>query len=284
LYNLPFESKSIEANGALSKAMSKQKGIIKLEGTIGGISFYNSGGQSLARIATGPSKERIAKDQAFQRTRENNKEFAGSAKAAKALRLSMGGLIRTMGGNRITSELTALFKSINLKSPGVRGERQVKLSANRALLKNLEFNSKVRFSSIFSAPYSVSVNTPRNEATVVIEGFLPANALQIPSGATHFNIVCGVGIVSDYTYDASTGTYQAAQPAQDAQGTSTSSTALPVNQAVATQTLVVTVSSVPTVHATCSTVVTLGIEFYQQVDGQLYLFAQDNAMKVIGVF
>lgn len=264
--------------------MSKQVGIIKLDGTIGGISFYTSGGQSLARVATGPSKERIAKDQAFQRTRENNQEFAGSAKAAKALRLAMGGLIRTMGGARITSQLTALFKKINLRSPGVRGERQVKLSANRALLNNLEFNAKARFSSVFSAPYSVTVNSTRNEATVVIEGFLPANALQIPSGATHFNIVCGVGIVSDYNYDASTGTYQPAQPLQDAQGASLSSTALPINQAVAQQTLVVSVDAVPTVNAACSTVVTLGIEFYQEVSGQLYLFAQDNAMKVVGVF
>jgi hypothetical protein len=264
--------------------MSKQVGIIKLDGTIGGISFYTAGGQSLARVATGPSKERIAKDQAFQRTRENNREFAGSAKAAKALRLAMGGLLQTMGGGRIASELTKLFKSINLRSPGARGERQVKLSANRSLLNNVEFNSKVRFSSIFSAPYTVSVNATRNEATVVIEGFVPGNALQIPSGATHFNIICGVGIVSDYTLDPTTGTYQALQPLQDSQGANTSSSALPINQAAAQQTLVVSVDAVPTVNAVCSTVVTLGIEFYQEVNGQLYIFAQDNAMKVVGVF
>ena len=264
--------------------MSKQVGIIKLDGTIGGISFYTAGGQSLARVATGPSKERIAKDQAFQRTRDNNKEFGGSAKAAKALRLAMGGLLQTMGGRTIVAELTRIFKSINLRSPGVRGERPIALSANRALLNNVEFNDKARFSSIFSAPYSVSVNATRNEATVVIDGFLPGNALQIPSGATHFNIICGVGIVSDYTLDPTTGAYQPAQPAQDSQGANTSSTALPINQAVAQQTLVVSVDAVPTVNASCSTVVTLGIEFYQQVNGQLYIFAQDNAMKVIGVF
>ena len=264
--------------------MSRQKGIIKLDGTIGGISFYSSGGQDLARMATGPSKERIAKDQAFQRTRENNSEFGGSAKAGKALRLAMGGLLQTMGGTGIVAELTAIFKSINLKSPGVRGQRQIKLSANRNMLKNVEFNSKVRFSSVFSAPYTISMNATRNEATVVIEGFMPTNALHIPSGATHFNVICGVGIMSDYVYDPTTNTYEPAQPLQDSQGANISSSALPINQAVAPLTLVVTVDAVPTVNAACSSVVTLGIEFYQEVSGQLYIFAQDNAMKVIGVF
>ena len=60
--------------------MSKQKGLIKLEGNIGGISFYVSDGEYLARMANGPSKERIANDPAFKRTRENNKEFGGSAR------------------------------------------------------------------------------------------------------------------------------------------------------------------------------------------------------------
>lgn len=264
--------------------MSKQIGIIKLDGTIGGISFYSAGGQDLARVAKGPSKERIAKDPAFQRTRENNKEFGGSAKASKALRNSMGGLLQTMGGTRIAAELTAIFKSINLKSPGIRGERPVKLSTNRAMLKNVEFNSKVRFSSVFSAPYTVAVNAGRNEATVTIPGFMPGNALQIPSGATHFNIVCAAGIVSDYTYDTSTGSYEPAQPDQDGLGAYVSSTALPINQAVPQQTLVAEIDAVTTVNVACSTVVSLGIEFYQEVDGQLYIFAQDNAMKVIGVF
>jgi hypothetical protein len=152
------------------------------------------------------------------------------------------------------------------------------------MLKNVEFNSKVRFSSVFSAPYTVTVNAGRNEATVVIPGFMPGNALQIPSGATHFNIICAAGIVSDYNYDVSTNTYEPAQPDQDSLGAHVSSTALPINQAVPAQTLIAEIDAVTTVNVACSTVVTLGIEFYQEVDGQLYIFAQDNAMKVIGVF
>ena len=55
--------------------MSKQKGIIKLVGNIGGMSFYTSNGEYLARTAGGPTKERIATGSNFVRTRENNAEF-----------------------------------------------------------------------------------------------------------------------------------------------------------------------------------------------------------------
>ena len=57
--------------------MSRQTGLIKLTGNIGGISFYKLGGEDLARVANGPSKERIEKDPSFVRTRENNMEFGG---------------------------------------------------------------------------------------------------------------------------------------------------------------------------------------------------------------
>ena len=72
--------------------MSKQVGLIKLKGNLGGVSFYQSEGTHLARMASGPSKERILNDQAFQRTRENNTEFGGSAMAAKAFRTSLSGV------------------------------------------------------------------------------------------------------------------------------------------------------------------------------------------------
>lgn len=264
--------------------MSKQKGIIKLEGNLGGISFYQSAGQSLARVATGPSKERIAKDAAFKRTRENNKEFGGSAKAGKALRLAMGGLIQTMGGARVTAQLTALFKAINLKSTGVRGKRPIKLSTNKSMLKNFEFNKAISFNSVFSGTFTAVVNTARNEATISIDDFIPDNVINAPAGATHFRLVGGIGIVSDYAFDSTVNSYQPLQPTQDTTGKSLYSAYFPLDLSVTAFTLVPAVTSIGTVNAACSAVVTIGIEFYQQVDTTYYLFAQDNAMKVVNVF
>ena len=61
--------------------MARQTGIIKLEGTIGDISFYKTRDGHLARTKGGVGGERIQNDPAFQRTRENGQEF-GRAGAA----------------------------------------------------------------------------------------------------------------------------------------------------------------------------------------------------------
>lgn len=66
--------------------MAQQKSIIKLRGTIGGISFYKSKDGYLAREKGGVDGSRIASDPAFARTRENGAEFSNSASAGKLLR------------------------------------------------------------------------------------------------------------------------------------------------------------------------------------------------------
>ena len=49
--------------------MGRQVGLIKVSGNIGGVSFYKSNGEDLARVANGPSKDKIQNDDAFIRTR-----------------------------------------------------------------------------------------------------------------------------------------------------------------------------------------------------------------------
>ena len=61
--------------------MSEQKGIIKIKGTVGDLTFYKSQDGFLVREKGGVEKERIANDPAFVRTRENGKEFGASGNA-----------------------------------------------------------------------------------------------------------------------------------------------------------------------------------------------------------
>ena len=66
--------------------MAKQTGIIKLKGKIGDLSFYKTQDGHLAREKGGVDAERIAKDPAFIRTRENGAEFGSAASAGKLMR------------------------------------------------------------------------------------------------------------------------------------------------------------------------------------------------------
>lgn len=265
--------------------MSKQVGIIKLKGNMGGISFYQSEGADLARVANGPSRERILNDPAFQRTRENNKEFGGSATAAKALRLALNSAIHTVADPRLVSRLTKVFREILNSGTGPRGERTILLSANGHLILNLEFNKKDSLGNVFTAPYTVSNNIARTEGTVTIPNFLPANSVKAPPGATHFRLVHAIGAVSDFAFDPAVNHYEPLEPTANAIGAVSYSAMTALNVTVpVTFTLVTELPGPPTMTADTNGVQCLGIEFFQQINSVDYILAQSNCLRVVGVF
>lgn len=265
--------------------MSKQTGLIRLDGKIGGISFYRTDGQDLAKVANGPSKERILTDGAFLRTRENNTEFGGSANAGKALRLALATALQTMADGRLTSRLTKLFKEINLRGTGTRGERPITVSANRSILENLDFNKGTAFGSVFNAPFTFSNNNARNQGTITVPNFLPSSFINAPAGATHFRLLTAIGALSDYVFNTSTERFEPTDPTLNTLGTVTYGTVTAINvTAPATFSLVAALPGTPTMTATVSVVQCFGIEFFQRVGTVDYLLSQGNAMKVVKLF
>jgi hypothetical protein len=266
--------------------MSKQIGLIRLKGKIGGVSFYKSGGDDLARVANGPSKQRIDTDPAFVRTRENNVEFGGSAKAAKALRLSLAFILQSMADSRVTSRLTKLFKEINVSDTvGIRGQRSITVSAHRPLLINFEMNKGISFSSVFNAPFTFSNTAARDEGTITIPAFLPQNLIEAPAGATHFRLITSLGVISDYNYNVSNQGYEPTDSALNTLGVIAASVITPISTAAPVNfSLVATLPGAPTMTPTVSVVQCLGIEFYQHIGATDYLLAQDNCMKIVNVF
>ncbi|HWC53427.1 MAG TPA: hypothetical protein VG676_07575, partial [Chitinophagaceae bacterium] len=89
--------------------MAKQKGILKLEGTIAGVTFYKSKDGYLAKEKSGVSADRIANDPVFQRTRENGAEFGRAGKAGKVLRNALRALLLNAADSRMVSRLTTRF-------------------------------------------------------------------------------------------------------------------------------------------------------------------------------
>ncbi len=263
--------------------MSKQKGIIKLEGNLGGISFYSSDGEYLARMANGPSKDRIAKDPAFKRTRENNKEFGGSAKVSKSFRQALGSVLKDMAGRYLTARLTKIFKLINLKANGVRGQRPIELSQYKDTLKNFDLDRNMSLSTVFSAPFTVTSTPDRSEVTLDVPNFVPDNFINAPAGATHFKLILALGTVSDFSYNNGTDDYEAISPGQNSLSALELSTVRPLGTTPSTFNLTATLNGAPALDTEVSAVVCLGIEFYQEVGGNYYAFSQDNAMKVIDV-
>ncbi len=137
--------------------MARQKGLIKLKGTIGDITFYKTKDGHLAKERTSLDGARILSDPAFVRTKENGQEFGSAAGDGKLLRRAVNPNMITAKDNRVTSRLTQLFvKILKLDGTSVRGARNVGVAIvglpAMALLKGFNFNIRSLLSEVLLKP------------------------------------------------------------------------------------------------------------------------------------
>ena len=249
--------------------MAKQKGIIKLDGTIGGITFYKSTQDGyLAREKGGVSGDRIANDPNFQRTRENGDEFGRAGKAGKLLRNSIRAMLQNASDSRMVSRLTQkMVEVIQEDATNPRGQRNV-IDGEAELLEGFEFNITGKLGTTLYAPYTSTIDRVTGTLAVSVPAFVPLNMIAAPGGSTHFKIV-SAGTEVDFENE----TFVVA----------TSETAvLPWDT---TATAVINLSNAVTANSTHPLFLALGIEFYQEVNGQMYPLKNGayNALALVKV-
>ena len=233
--------------------MARQKGIIKLKGTIGDITFYKTQDGHLAREKGGIDASRIASDPAFQRTRENGSEFGRAGKAGKILRTSLRALLLNSADGRMVSRLTqAMVKVIQADMVSLRGQRNV-IDGEAELLSGFEFNIRGKLGTSLFAPFVGTIDRVTGEITVDIDPFVPTNMIAAPSGTTHFKII-SAGAEIDFEAE----TFVEAH----------SETAILPWDAVAT--VAINQVNAVTPNSTKPLFLALGVEFYQEVNGQMY--------------
>ncbi len=234
--------------------MARQKGIIKLKGTIGGITFYKTSQDGhLAREKGGIEKSRIMNDPAFQRTRENGSEFGRAGKAGKILRTALRALLLNSSDGRVVSRLTQqMVKVIQADLISERGLRNV-IDGEAELLLGFEFNIRGKLGTSLFAPYTVAIDRVTGDMTVDIPPFIPINMIAAPSGTTHYKVISSG---AEIDFEAETFIEQHSE------------TAILPWDAVATVAIAQTNAVTPA--STKPLFLALGIEFYQQVNGQMY--------------
>ena len=233
--------------------MARQKGIIKLKGTIGDITFYKTQDGHLAREKGGIDASRIASDPAFQRTRENGSEFGRAGKAGKILRTSLRALLLNSADGRMVSRLTqAMVKVIQADVTSLRGLRNV-IDGEAELLAGFEFNIRGKLGTSLFAPFVGGIDRVSGDITVDIAPFIPANMIAAPTGTTHYKII-SAGAEIDFEAE----TFVEAH----------SETAILPWDAVAT--VAINQVNAVTPNSTKPLFLALGVEFYQEVNGQMY--------------
>ncbi|HPG10790.1 MAG TPA: hypothetical protein PLU37_04610 [Chitinophagaceae bacterium] len=248
--------------------MAKQKGIIKLDGTIGGITFYKSQDGYLAREKGGVPADRIANDPAFQRTRENGEEFGRAGKAGKILRNAIRALLQNASDSRMVSRLTQIMVDvIHEDTTNPRGQRNV-IDGEAELLEGFEFNINGKLGTTLYAPFTGTIDRVAGTLTANVPAFVPINMIAAPGGTTHFKIV-SAGAEVDFENETFV---------MDSQATAV----LPWD---ATATAVINLANAVTANSTHPLFLALGIEFYQQVNGQMYPLKNGayNALALVKV-
>ena len=235
------------------KIMARQSGLIKLKGTLDNVNFYKTKDGNLARMKTSVDAKRIANDPAFERTRENGKEFGSSAGSGKLLRDAVRPLAMNASDNRVVARLTKLMTAIkNLDAVNDRGNRVVaegiQVPAGIALLKGFDFNKTALLGSILYKAFTVNTGT----GEIVITDLIPQLDIAYPQGASHVEFSCGfVGL----DFDTNEKDLQLSTPVN-----------LPIDQTQTTVTL--TPAAIPAIGTT--QLFLLKIEFMQQLNGSFY--------------
>src|SRR5271157_2420635 len=105
--------------------MAQQKGILKIEGTMGNMTFYKKDGVYLVKEKSSVSADKIANDPNYERTRENNAEFGLAGSTGKFLRDALRSLMLDASDTYVTSRVTQLMMSeLGLDTGSARGQRQ----------------------------------------------------------------------------------------------------------------------------------------------------------------
>src|SRR5690606_25489105 len=162
--------------------MAKQTGIIKLLGTIGGISFYKTTDGHLAREKGGVDGNRIANDPAFQRTRENGSEFGRAGKGGKLLRNAIRILLQNAKDKRVVSRLTKTLVAITkTDTTNERGLRTLQ-DGDLSLLNSFEFNLNGKLGTTLFAPFTKAFDRVTGDATLNLDPFSPTVRVAAPTG------------------------------------------------------------------------------------------------------
>tara|TARA_R110000751_G_scaffold230812_1_gene332226 strand:- start:263 stop:586 length:324 start_codon:yes stop_codon:yes gene_type:complete len=97
--------------------MATLKGLIKIEGTLDGLTFYKGKNGYFIRTNGGISKNRINNDPAFISTRENAPEFGLAATSGKILRHSLAKLLHNTQDPTLPSRLMRKLMLIKIRTP-----------------------------------------------------------------------------------------------------------------------------------------------------------------------
>lgn len=248
--------------------MAKQKGVIKVQGTLDDITFTKTKNGFQAGMKSSLNKSRLLNDAAFARTRENMNEFGKAGKASKMLRKALRNAIEQCKDAGLTPRLMKkMMEVIKADATSSRGQRNV-IDGETELLKGFEFNINARLEGCLFAQYTAAIDRASGNNTINIPSFVPVQQIVSPEGATHFKIVSGAAVI-DFTTEAFESSFS-------------ETAVLPLD---GSPTAIINQANALPAASTYPLFLALGVQFFQQVNGIDYPLKNGafNALSLIDV-
>jgi hypothetical protein len=149
------------------------------------------------------TRQRIANDPAFERTRENAAEFGTAGKSVKLLKAAFRDLLIVAGDATINGRLQKEAMRILHTDPASdRGRRSVG-KGDITMLKGFNFNGRNGLDQTLFTRHELQIDRATGKVTVTIPEFVPRVRIQASPKATHFQIVVAAAAV-----DFENGTYE----------------------------------------------------------------------------
>jgi len=177
---------------------------IQFTGSLGNLSAYTIKGSDkiILRRKGGATKERIANDPRFERTRENNSEFGICASTAGQIKRMMSP-VDQMADYNFTPVLNSLLRTRMLPRDTVseRGQRGLLFSQHAALLQGFRLNLNNPFESMVRQAPICSIDRTTGVGVVQLPELTPGINLMLPPNPPLYRFVLGMGAIADIKHN-----------------------------------------------------------------------------------
>ena len=172
--------------------MNKQSGPIKIEATLGDITYYKRKGVYMVKRKSAVSRHRLKYSPQYAAFRQHQQDFGQASSGGKLIRSAFAPLVNSIADwtvcPRLTSRVLHVIKSDLAHPPGTRNM----LPDHLELLKGFEFNAECSLSQVLMAPFSFSSDATNGTLRLEIPSFVAARHLRSPQHSSHFQLVLGV--------------------------------------------------------------------------------------------
>jgi len=182
--------------------MAFQRSSVKLEGKVGDLSFYKVDEEYHVKQHIGHSKERIAEDPSFERTRENSTEFGLASSLAKLLKVSLKQALERsyelFNDSSLTNRLIKrMSQALKADAINARGKRTV-LSENLNLFTGFSVNSQAALKDVFFIPIEPKWLVEEQLIRLSFPSLYPNAVMDFPKEAEKFQFhLCAISINND---------------------------------------------------------------------------------------